>query len=91
MEKSDFLKQMEKLWRDSAQLSEIRGVLIANYDNPDDPRALNIIDDSSSTYVMLMTILEYHNKPICECKVCGKSFNNNEDLYIHYDEKHNQK
>lgn len=62
MEKSDFLKQMEKLWRDSTQLSEIRGVLIANYGNPDDPRALDIIDGSSSTYVMLITVLEYYNK-----------------------------
>lgn len=24
------------------------------------------------------------------CKVCGKSFENNEDLYIHYDYCHNQ-
>lgn len=24
-----------------------------------------------------------------ECKVCGKSFDSPEDLYIHYDEEHN--
>ncbi len=26
---------------------------------------------------------------ICECKVCGKPFGNNLDLYEHYDEEHN--
>ena len=25
----------------------------------------------------------------CECKVCGKPFDNNEDYYRHYDEEHN--
>ena len=29
-------------------------------------------------------------RSVCECKVCGERFDNNEDYYNHYDEEHNK-